>query len=324
MITNYTKYSSSGNFVYQKTKNNMILVTGATGQFGENAIDHLLKKGIEPFMIAALVRDAAKSQGLQEKGIQIRVGDYENYSSLVQAFDGVDKLLLVSSNDRQAFENRTAHHLNVIKAAKEAGVKHIVYTSFVRKPGFENSAIAAFQNSHVESEAFLMHSGIDYTILQNGIYLEMIPVFAGEKIAEKGVITFPAQDGKASFVLREELAEAAAHILPTDGHQNKLYQLTNTESVSFTDIAAELSRVLGKEVLYQSPPVEEFESMLKSFGVPDQYIGMFATWATALSQHTMDADDRILERFLGRKPTTMKQFVEQVYANVNSKNISKV
>jgi NAD(P)H dehydrogenase (quinone) len=295
----------------------MILVTGATGQFGRNAIDHLLKTGIEPSGISALVRDAAKAQALQEKGIEIRVGDYSDYDSLIQAFTGVDKLLLVSSNDRQAFENRTAHHLNVIKAAKEAGVKHIVYTSFVRKPGFENSAISAFQNSHVESEASLMNSGIDYTILQNGMYLEMIPVFAGEKVAETGNIVFPAQNGKASYVLREELAEAAAHILVTDGHENKLYQLTNTDSVSFSDIADELSRVLGKEVSYQSPSVDEFESMLKSVGVPDPYIGMFITWATALSQHTMDADDPTLERFLGRKPTTLKQYIDQAYAKVN-------
>lgn len=302
----------------------MILVTGATGQFGSKAIDHLLKRGIASSEIIALVRDTAKSEALREKGVETRVGDYANDDSLVQAFSGVDKLLLVSSNDRQAIENRTAHHINVIKAAKEANVKHIVYTSFVRKPDFENSAISVFQNSHVESEAYLMDSGIDYTILQNGIYLEMLPVFLGEKVVEKGTILFPARNGKASYVLREELAEAAAHILATDGHQNKLYQLTNSDSVSFYDIAAEITNVTGKEISYQSPPVEEFESMLKSFGVPDQYIGMFSMWAVALSQNTMDADDSTLEQFLGRKPTTMKQFIDQVYANADSEIISQV
>jgi NAD(P)H dehydrogenase (quinone) len=296
----------------------MILVTGAAGQFGGKAIDHLLKKGIEPSRISALVRNEGNSKALQEKGIGVRVGDYTHYDSLVKAFNGIDKLLLVSSNDRQDIENRTAHHMNVIKAAKEANVNHIVYTSFVRKPNFENSAISAFQNSHVKSEAFLMNSGIDFTILQNGIYLEMIPVFLGEKVAEKGSIVFPAGNGKGSYVLREELAEAAAHVLSTDGHQNKLYQLTNTASVSFDDIAEELSIVTGKKVSYQSPPVEEFESTLKSLGVPDQYIGMFSMWAVALSQNTMDADDLTLERFLGRKPTTMKQFINQVYAKVDA------
>lgn len=89
----------------------------------------------------------------------------------------------MSINDRQAFENRAPHHLNIIKATKEAGVKHIIYTSFVRKPNFEDSAIAAFQDSHVKSEVFLKNSGIDYTIMQNGIYLKMIPVFLGDKVA---------------------------------------------------------------------------------------------------------------------------------------------
>lgn len=292
----------------------MILVTGATGQFGAKAIDHLLEKGIDASHISALVRDADKAKGLHEKGIQIRQGDYTEYPSLVDAFSDVDKVLLVSSNDRQAVENRTAHHLNVIKAAKEAKVNHIVYTSFIRKPNFAESAIAAFQQSHVESEAFLINSGIDYTILQNGIYLEMIPVFSGEQVTQKGVIVFPAGEGKASYVLREDLAEAAAHVMVTEGHQNKIYQLTNTASVSFYDIGRELSRVLGKDILYQSPSVNKFESSLQSVGVPAQYIGMFTMWATALSQGTMDVDDSTLERFLGRKPTTMPQFLHRVYA----------
>ncbi len=291
----------------------MILVTGATGQFGTNAIDHLLKKGLNPAEISALVRDAAKAQPIKEKGIGIRVGDYTDHDSLVNAFRGVDKLLLVSSNDRQAVENRTAQHIAVIKAAKEAGVKHIVYTSFVRKPGYEDSAIAAFQNSHVQSEASLKDSGITYTILQNGIYLEMIPIFAGQKVAEIGVILFPAAEGKASYVLREELAEAAVHVLTTEGHENKTYPLTNTESVSFAEVAQAISAILEKTVHYQSPSITEFEAMMKQFGVPDLHIGMFIMWAEAIRQGTMDLQDNTLQDFLGRKPTTLNQFISQVY-----------
>lgn len=292
----------------------MILVTGATGQFGSKAIDHLLDKGVNASEIAALVRDAAKAQSLKDKGIELRVGDYTEYDSLVKAFQGVDKLLLVSSNDRGTVENRTAHHISVIKAAKDAKVKQIVYTSFVRKPKFKESAIAAFQNSHVQSEQFLKDSGIDYTILQNGIYLEMIPIFAGGKVAETGIIMFPAQDGKASWVLREELAEATAYVLTTKGHENKIYPLTNTESVSFEEIAKELSGTLGKEIQYQSPSVDEFESTLKQFGVPDLYIGMFTMWALAQAQGALDLDDATLASFLGRKPTTVKQFIKLGYS----------
>lgn len=291
----------------------MILVTGATGQFGSHATDHLIKKGIKASEISALVRDAAKAQSLIDKGIELRVGDYTIYDSLVKAFQGVDKLLLVSSNDRGSVENRTSQHSNVIRAAKEAKVKHVVYTSFVRKPGFEESAIAAFQNSHVQTEQLLKNSGMDYTILQNGIYLEMIPIFAGEKVTETGVIMYPAQDGKASWVLREELAEAAAYVLATEGHENKIYPLTNAESASFEEIAKELSLTLGKEISYQSPSVDEFQSALKHFGVPDLYIGMFTMWAMTQAQDALDLQDATLTSFLGRKPTTVKQFIELFY-----------
>ncbi|PTT02188.1 NAD(P)-dependent oxidoreductase [Pedobacter sp. HMWF019] len=291
----------------------MILVTGATGQFGSKTIDHLLKKGVKPSEISALVRNVANADHLKSRGIKVKVGDYTDYDSLVKAFQGVEKLLLISSNDREAVENRTAQHINIIKAAKEANIKYVVYTSFVRKTNFENSSIAAFQNSHAQTEAYLIDSDIEYTILQNGIYLEMIPIFAGEKVAETGAILFPAGDGKASYVLREELAEAAAHVLTTEGHGKQIYSLTNSTSVSFGDVATAIGNQLRKDVKYQSLEVGVFESKMKQFGVPDLYIGMFTMWATAQAEGTMDVVNDTLEEFLGRKPTTMPQFIAQVY-----------
>jgi NAD(P)H dehydrogenase (quinone) len=291
----------------------MILVTGATGQYGTKVLEHLLNKGVKAQHLSALVRDAAKGQPLHDQGIGLRVGDYSDVDSLVQAFRGVDTLLLVSSNDRGAVENRTAHHLNVINAARVAQVKHLVYTSFVTKLAFQDSAIADFLHSHAQTEQAIKDSGLPYTILQNGIYLEMIPLFAGAQVAETGVILFPAQAGKASWVLRAELAEAAACALTTEGHENKTYVLTNTEATSFQDIAQDLSDHLGKEIHYQSPPVEEFRATLRQAGVPEVYIGMFTMWASAVAQGMMDVEDETLATFLGRQPTTTAQFITQVY-----------
>jgi len=290
----------------------MILVTGATGQYGAKAIEHLVRKGVAAPHIAALVRDAAKGQQLQDQGIELRIGDYADMASLVRAMQGVDKLLLVSSNDRGAVENRTVHHLNVLQAAKEAQVNQVVYTSFVRKPTYQDSAIAAFLDSHAQTEQAIKDSGLTYTILQNGIYLEMIPIFAGAQVGETGVILFPAQEGKARWVLREELAEAAAHVLTTEGHKNKTYVLTNAEATSFQDIAQKLSGRLGKDIRYQSPTVEEFQALLIQGGVPEVYIGMFTMWASAVAQGMLDVEDATLATFLGRKPTTMAQFLQQV------------
>jgi NAD(P)H dehydrogenase (quinone) len=292
----------------------MILVTGATGQFGSKVVEHLIKKGVNPSEISVLVRDATKATSLKEQGVHIKEGDYTDHSSMVQAFQGLDKLLLVSSNNREAIENRTEHHKNAIKAAKASGVNHIVYTSFVRKPRYEDSAIADFQNSHVETEKYLKESGVSYTILQNGIYTEMILAFLGDKVADTKTILFPAGEGKASWVLREELAEAAAHVLITKDHINKTYTLTNTESVDFTSIAQNISEVLGEKIDYKSPDINEFKTTLEKAGVPEIYIGMFTMWSTALKQQTMDKEDDTLSTFLDRKPTSVSQFIEKVYS----------
>jgi len=290
----------------------MILVTGATGQFGSKAVEHLLKNGVEPSAIAVLVRDSNKAKDL-EKGIAIREGDYTDHNSMVKAFTGVDKLLLVSSNNREAIENRTQDHKNVINAAKEAGVKHIVYTSFVRKPGFEDSAIADFQNSHLETEKHLAESGVDYTILQNGIYAEMIMAFSGDKVAETKSILFPAGEGKASWVLREELAEAAAHVLITEGHKNKTYTLTNSEAVDFEFVAQHISEILGEKIEYKSPGNSEFHAILQKANIPEMYINMLTMWGTALKQQAMDKEDETLASFLKREPTSVRQYLKNYF-----------
>lgn len=293
----------------------MILVTGATGQFGSKTVDHLIKKGVNPSEISVLVRDTSKADSLIGQGVQIKEGDYNDHISMLKAFEGVDKLLLVSSNNREAIENRTKHHKNAIKAAKEAGVFQIVYTSFVRKPGYEYSAIADFQNSHIESERYLKESGVDYTILQNGIYAEMIPAFIGDKIEETGTILFPAEEGKASWVSRDELAEAAAHVLTSQGHRNKSYTLTNNNSWDFNTIAQCISGELNKEIKYKSPNVNEFYMTLENAGVPEMYIDMFVMWGTALSQETMNKEDNTLAIFLNRKPTSVEEFLGKIYSS---------
>jgi NAD(P)H dehydrogenase (quinone) len=111
----------------------MILITGATGQLGGATIRFLLDKGFPAEKIGALVRDEVKAAELKDKGINPRIGDYNNLESLMQAFTGIDKLLLVSSSD---LNDRTNQHINAVKAARSAGVGHIFYTSFQRNMFF--------------------------------------------------------------------------------------------------------------------------------------------------------------------------------------------
>jgi len=291
----------------------MILVTGATGNFGSKAITHLLKKGVPAGEIAVLVRSMENTGSLEKLGVDMRIGNYDDVDAMVKAFTGIEQLLLVSSSDRGAIANRTRHHINAITAAKAANVRHITYTSFVRKEGHEKSAIAGFQNSHLATETFLKESGVTYTILQNGIYQEMILAFAGEKVAEIHAIFFPAQQGKAGWVLCEELAEAAAQVLTTKSHENKTYVLTNTVATGFEQIAAYISDRINEEVKYTAPDSTTFSALLKNSGVPPMYIDMMTMWGAALAEGALDVEDNTLEFLLGRKPKNVQEFIGEIY-----------
>ena len=284
-----------------------ILVTGATGNFGKKTIELLLEKGIAATNISALVRDDVKATDLKDKGITIKTGDYDNYESLLAAFQGIDKLLLVSGTD---LENRSKQQLNVVKAAKESGVKHIIYTSFERINETETSPIAFLAKSHIDTDNAIKASGMNYTILRNNLYLDVLPMFLGEQVLESGIY-FPAGEGQAAYVSRNDLAEVAANVLTSEGHENKEYKMNNIENYSMKKIAETLSEITNKTVSYFSPTSEEYKETLKNAGVPNEYIDMFIGFAEAIKQGHFKTTD--LEKLLGRKPTSLSDFLKQVY-----------
>jgi NAD(P)H dehydrogenase (quinone) len=287
----------------------MILITGATGHFGSAAIDFLLQKGIAPASIAALIRDEAKAASLKEKGVTICKGDYDDYASLLQAFTGIDKLLLVSGSD---IANRAAQQANAVKAAKEAGVKYILYTSFERKNETAASPIAFVAKAHIETEQLIKATGISYTIFRNNLYTDYVPIFIGEKVFDTGVY-WPAGNAKGAFASRTDMAEAAANVLITNGHEGKEYSIANTENVTFQQVAAILSDIAGKNIPYTSPLPDEYKATLTAAGVPEMYVNMFAAFAEAIKQGEFDSNASDLEKLLGRKPQSIAEFLTQFY-----------
>ncbi len=288
---------------------NKILVTGATGHLGKATVTKLIEK-VEAKNIAVMVRDAAKADDLKQLGVEIRVGDYDNYTSLVNAFTGIDKLLFVSASD---MSNRVQQHENIVKAAKEASVKHVIYTSFARKNETETSPVAFIAQSHLKAEQWLKESGMAYTFLRNGLYMDVLPMFLGEKVLETGAIYFPAGEGKAAFTLRDNIAQVCANVLASEGHENKIYDISNTEAVSFTDIASILSEISGKTINYVSPSKDEFVSTLVSMGVPANMANFSAAFAEGIKQGEFSQTSNDIELLTGKKPTTLKQFLQQLY-----------
>lgn len=281
----------------------MILITGSTGHLGKATIDFLLKK-IPADKIAALARDEKKAADLKAKGIDVRIGDYSDYSSLVAAFKGVDKLFFVSGNDVAV---RQKQHETVVKAAKEAKVKHIIYTSFARRNESGTNPLGVVATSHIETDKLIKASGIPYTIMLNSLYADVLPMFFGDKVLETGIF-LPAGDGKVPYTTRLDIAEAAANLLTTEGHENKEYIIANTENYSLQDAAGILSELYGQSVSYTSPTAEVYTDTLSKAGVPVEYIGMFASFSEAIKQGEFKTSTTDLEKLLGRKPVTLKNY----------------
>lgn len=289
-----------------------ILITGATGFLGKATIDFLLQKGFAANQILALARSGEKAADLSAKGIRIKIGDYLDYSSLVTAFDGVEELFFISGNELSA---RVEQHRNVINAAKETGVKHIVYTSGFRKNETETSPVAFLVQQHIETEKLIKASGIPYTLLLNGLYADVLPGFLGENVLETGVF-LPAGNGKAAFTVRLDIAEAAANILLTTGHENKEYVFTNTENTGLNEVAGFLGELSGKQVKYMDPSKAEYLETVTKAGLPPEYAEMLVSFSEAIEQGEFEAVNTDLERLLGRKPTSLFNYLKQVYSSM--------
>jgi NAD(P)H dehydrogenase (quinone) len=287
-----------------------ILVTGATGHLGQAVTTFLLQK-TDAANISILVRDAEKAADFRSKGVKVNVGDYENSAALLQAFEGIDKLYLVSGMDH----NRDVQHENVINIAKEAGVKHILYTSFQRKTETGNSPIAFVADSHLYTEKVLKASGVIYTILQHGLYTDMIPIFAGDKLLETKTIFLPAGKGKTAFATRSDMAEAGAHILldETGKFDNQTIEITGPEAVSWEQIAGMISGITGETITYTSPSVTDFTAALTQAGVPQQYVSTFAGFSQTIGNSEFENVNGALEKLLGRKPVTVEEYLLGVY-----------
>src|SRR5690554_1129713 len=284
-----------------------ILITGATGNLGTAVINQLLRSTDDKHIVA-LARNENKIAHLKENGVEVRIGTFDDPASLGNAFQGIDKVLLISTGD----PNRFQQHKNVVDAAKKAGVKFIAYTS-VPLRDLETSAAKFLLKSHFQTEDYIKASGLAYTFLRNNIYADMIPMYVGEKVFETGIY-LPAGNGKVPFALRREMGEATANLLlQSEQHQNKTYDITNTELYSFEDVAKVLSELSGKEITYTNENLDAFTEILKTKNLPEHVVSIFNAFVTDFKNHQYEKATDDLERLLGRKPATLKEALKEIY-----------
>ncbi|PNL92469.1 SDR family NAD(P)-dependent oxidoreductase [Aggregatibacter aphrophilus] len=263
-----------------------IAITGATGQFGAIALNLLKAKNAN---VIALVRSPEKISG-----VEARKFDYSKTEGQVEALQGVDTLILVSSNE--------------IGSAKKAGVKHIIYTSLLGATN--DNTVQCLASEHVETEAALKVSGITYTILRNTWYTENYTDLIPASIANNAFYG-SAQNARIASALRAELAEAAVNVALGEGHDNQTYELSGSTSYTLADLAAEISKQTGKNIPYVDIPTTDYANELVKMGLPKEIAAFSAECEIYVANGALFSEDKTLEKLLGRPTAGLDVAVKQ-------------
>lgn len=285
----------------------MILVTGATGQLGGAVVRQLLAR-TEAAGVAVLVRDPGKAAGLAQRDISVRVGDYGDPGSLARAMDGVDRVLLVASND---FQQRLRQHQNVIDAARAAGVGLLGFTS--RSLNDLASSQNAMMRDYFETEARIRDSGVPAVIFRNALYLDTLPVSLGGPAVFTAGIRAPAGQGRVAFALRREMGEATANAMLDHPGGDHTYVLAAPQAYSYDDIAQALSEISGAAVSYTPVSDDEFAAQAIDRGVPEPVARRFAGFFGDIRGNQLDQTSTDLQTLLGRAPATLKDGLAELF-----------
>jgi len=277
-------------------------VTGVTGQLGRIVVEKLKEK-VSAESIVALVRTPDKAAGL---GVEARAFDYSKPENLVTSLQGIDYLLLISSSE---VGQRTLQHGNVINAAKQAGVKWIVYTSLLHA----DKSSLSLAEEHLATEAALKASGISHTVLRNGWYTENYTGSVKGAVAA-GAFIGSAGNGKIASAARADYAEAAVAVLTGEGNVGKVYELAGDEAYTLTDLAAEISRQTGKNIPYNNLSEAEYANILKSLGLPEGLAQAIAGWDVGASKDDLFDDTKQLSALIGHPTTSLAKVVADALA----------
>ena len=269
----------------------VIAITGSTGHIGHAVADQLAD--LSPTLV---VRDAAKAPRIE--GSPVMVTDYTEASNSVRALEGVDVLFMVSAAESKF---RRVQHRTFIEAAAAAGVSHIVYTSFF---GADHDAVFTLGRDHADTEATIRASGMQFTLLRDNFYSDLIPYFADDS----GVIRGPAGDGRVAAVARADVADVAAVILrnPAD-HAGITYELTGPEALTLDDVAARAGVVIGRTLSYAPETVAGAYASRAHYGVEKWQLDAWVSTYTAIADGATERVTDHVERISGHRARTIEE-----------------
>jgi NAD(P)H dehydrogenase (quinone) len=273
----------------------LIGVTGATGELGGRVVTRLAERGVPQRLI---VRDRDRAPAVEGADIAI-ASDYGAGDEMRAALAGVETLLLVPAREAQ---NRVAQHVSAIDAAAAAGVRRIVYFSFV---GAAPDAIFIFGRDHWATEEHIRAGGLSFTFVRMSLYLDFVPAF----VDAEGVIRGPAGEGRLAPVARDDLADVATEVLLGADHEGEAIPVTGGRRFTLGEAAGELSRLTGSEIVFRDETIEEAYATRAQLGAPDWAVDGWVSSYVAIARGELDVVSDAVARIAGHPPMTLEEYV---------------
>jgi NAD(P)H dehydrogenase (quinone) len=279
-------------------------VTGASGKLGTGVVRHLLTR-TPASDIVAITRSPEKLAAVSSQGVNVRKGDFNDRSGLEKALSGVERLLIIPGSDLTP-NVRPAQHRAAIGAALSADVRHIIYVSSVgARPGSSDGIM----ETHFATELSLITSGVPWTLLRMSIYAEML--LDGVRQALSSHRYAALSGAPAAYIVRDDLAAAAAGLLTTNGHEGVTYHASGPASLTAVQIADIIARVSQTTVQFSAITVEQLESGLASAGLPPGIISAVSKFQQALQAGAFDVVTGDVGRLSGRQPESVEDFLRR-------------
>ena len=279
----------------------MILLTGATGKTGGEAARQLVAKGAR---LRALVRNADKAATLKTAGVELVVGDIGDAATVRRALQGVERALLILPNGKQ----QQAHEMQFTDLAKTAGVQHLVKMSSMEAVAHAQTPIP---QAHWAVEEHIRASGIPWTVVKPNFFMQNLLASAGS-IKTQRRFSLPMGNGTTGMADIRDIGAVCAEVLtgPVTGgrHAGKSYEITGPEVLTFYDVAARFSEVLGARVEYVPMPMEQFRTRMTGVLEP-WHLNAVCELFREIAETGLDHTTGTFRQLTGRDPISLGQFI---------------
>jgi uncharacterized protein YbjT (DUF2867 family) len=275
----------------------LIAVTGATGGMGGRVAHRLAALGAAQRLV---VRDPSRAPDLPGAEVR-RIAGYHDAAGIRAALAGVDTVFLVPAAEAA---DRVEQHVTAVDAAAAAGVRRIVYLSFL---GARADSTFTLGRHHFLTEERIRGTGLPFAFVRMSLYLDFIPNMVGDD----GVIRGPAGDGRVGAVARDDLADVAAAVLTSEAGDEAVLEVTGPEAFTLAEAARTITEVTGRPVRFEDETLEEAYASRGHYGAPDWEVEGWVSSYAAIAAGELDVVTDTVARVAGHPPAGLAELLRR-------------